>query len=387
MHRKIHRRLLLRSALLGLAGMPNLLSMGCASPARSLEPTPVIGVTFAPTATKLATATAPPSANTPTPTQAAATPSPSPTATATPTPLHPLTITAGRQRGYLGSRMTFVRDLEPGANYSRSIMSYRSDGLKINGLLTTPNTPKPAAGFPILVFNHGFIPPKEYRTNEKYVLTQDRLARAGYITYKSDYRGHDQSEGAPNNYGFPDYTTDVLNALASLKTLPDADPNRIVMWGHSMGGHISLRAMVISKEIRACAIWGGVVGSFTEIADLHFSRTPRTTLNSISPSDTRTWREVFFEQFGKPSERPDFWDAISATSYLRDLSGPLQLHHARPDPLVPTHLADQLVTRMQAINGAIEAHFYENDDHNLYANFDTAMRRTIQFLGKYAGSG
>ena len=111
------------------------------------------------------------------------------------------------------------------------------------------------------------------------------------------------------------------------------------------------------------------------------------TGTTISPSDTRTWREVFFEQFGKPSERPDFWDAISATSYLRDLSGPLQLHHARPDPLVPTHLADQLVTRMQAINGAIEAHFYENDDHNLYANFDTAMRRTIQFLGKYAGSG
>nr|MCW1967967.1 hypothetical protein [Anaerolineae bacterium] len=65
MHRKIHRRLFLRSALLGLAGMPNLLSMGCAAPARSLEPTPVIGVTFAPTATKLATATAQPSTNTP----------------------------------------------------------------------------------------------------------------------------------------------------------------------------------------------------------------------------------------------------------------------------------------------------------------------------------
>lgn len=374
---KVNRRLFLRSAL-GL--LPSAALMGCATSSPRTVATPVIGVTFAPTPTNLPTATALLPTMTPAPTLIPS-PSPIPTATATPAqPLHPLTILAGRQRRYPGSAITFGQALAPGANYTRSIVSYRSDGLKINGLLTVPNTPKPANGNPILVFNHGFIPPKDYRTNEKYVMTQDRLARAGFITFKSDYRGHDQSEGSPNNYGFPDYTNDVLNALASLKTLPEADPNNVVMWGHSMGGHVSLRAMVISKEIKAGVIWGGTVGSFTEIADLHFSRTPRTTLNSISPSDTRTWRDVFFEQFGKPSERPDFWDAISATSYVADLSGPLQLHHARPDTLVPTMLTEKLVERIHAVKGDVEAYYYDNDDHNLYGNFDLAMQRTLRFL-------
>jgi len=31
----------------------------------------------------------------------------------------------------------------------------------------------------------------------------------------------------------------VLNAVASVKRYPDADPDRIGMWGHSMGGHIT----------------------------------------------------------------------------------------------------------------------------------------------------
>jgi uncharacterized protein len=198
--------------------LPSAVLMGCATSSPKTVVTPVIGVTFAPTPTSLPTATVPAPTTTPAPTLLPIA-SPIPTATATPAqPLHPLTILAGRQRRYLGSAITFGQALAPGANYTRSIVSYRSDGFKINGLLTLPNTPKPVNGHPILVFNHGFIPPKDYRTNEKYVMTQDRLARAGFITFKSDYRGHDQSEGSPNNYGFPDYTNDVLNALASLKT-------------------------------------------------------------------------------------------------------------------------------------------------------------------------
>jgi uncharacterized protein len=65
----------------------------------------------------------------------------------------------------------------------------------------------------------------------------DRLARSGYIVLRSDYRGHDQSEGeARGAYGAPDYTVEVLNALAAVEHFPDADPNRLGMWGHSLGG-------------------------------------------------------------------------------------------------------------------------------------------------------
>ena len=73
----------------------------------------------------------------------------------------------------------------------------------------------------MIIFNHGFIPPDVYRTTERYVAYVDWLARNGYIVLRSDYRGHDQSEGeARGAYGAPDYTVDVMNALASMEQYP-----------------------------------------------------------------------------------------------------------------------------------------------------------------------
>ena len=76
----------------------------------------------------------------------------------------------------------------------------------------------------------------------------DGFARNGYVVFRPDYRGHDQSEGnASGGYGSPDYTIDVLNALSSVKRYAAVDPERIGMWGHSMGGHITLRSMVTTQ--------------------------------------------------------------------------------------------------------------------------------------------
>lgn len=126
-----------------------------------------------------------------------------------------------RERAYPGSEIAIEQTLQPGSNYSRYIASYRSEGLKINALLTIPNGEKPATGWPVIIFNHGFIPPNIYRTTERYVAYVDWLARSGYIVFRSDYRGNDQSEGeARGAYGAPDYTVDVLNALTQWSIFP-----------------------------------------------------------------------------------------------------------------------------------------------------------------------
>ena len=101
-----------------------------------------------------------------------------------------------------------------------------------------PNGQAPATGWPVIVFNHGYIPPGQYRTTERYVAYVDGFARTGYIVIQARLpRPRQARRAAPSGaYGSPDYTIDVLNALASIKRYPDADPNRIGMWGHSMGG-------------------------------------------------------------------------------------------------------------------------------------------------------
>ena len=76
-------------------------------------------------------------------------------------------------------------------------LSYLSDGLRIYGLLTVPIADKPKNGWPVVIFNHGYIPPTQYRTTERYVAYVDRFAGNGYIVFKSDYRGNGLSEGQP----------------------------------------------------------------------------------------------------------------------------------------------------------------------------------------------
>ncbi|RMF81196.1 MAG: S9 family peptidase [Chloroflexi bacterium] len=280
-----------------------------------------------------------------------------------------------RARTYPGSDFVIEQVLEPGINYHRLVVSYLSDGYKINAMMTIPQTPKPPTGFPVIIFNHGYIPPDQYRTTERYVAYLDAFARNGYIVIKSDYRGHGFSEGpATSVYGDPGYVVDVLNALASARRHPDVDPDRIGMWGHSMGGYITLRAMVADQNIRAASIWAGVVASYDELF-----------ANWFNPgvSTRRTWRSQLVEAFGTPDENPAFWDSVSANAYLGNLSGPVQLHHGTADSSVPFNFSILLDEEIRAAGGSSELFLYPNDNHNIANNLDTALLRSVIFFDTY----
>lgn len=337
----------------------------------------------------------------PTPTAA---PTHTPTTTATPTPTatptHPLMIGVARARDYPGSPLTIETTLEPGENYDRYVASYLSDGNKINGLLTVPRGLRPPTGWPIIVFNHGYVPPDEYRTTERYVQYVDYFARSGYIVYRSDYRGHGDSEGeARGPYSNSDYVSDVLNGMAAVRTHPDADPERVGMWGHSMGGYITLRAMVISDEIDAGVIWGGVVAPYPDLFNragaIATAQAANATAAALTPGATPSpgptptpeptrrpgrWRSGLIDVYGSPEENPTFWDTISANAYLNDISGPLQLHHAITDETVPAAASTLLYDQMTAAGLPVELYLYELDSHDIDNNFYAAMRRSLDFF-------
>ncbi|OGE16892.1 peptidase [Candidatus Daviesbacteria bacterium RIFCSPHIGHO2_01_FULL_36_37] len=300
-------------------------------------------------------------------------------------PPHPLSIESLKNGEYPGSDLVIEQTLDPGSNYSRQIVSYKSEGLKIYALLTIPNGTPPAGGWPIIIFNHGYIPPKEYRTTERYLAYTDAFSRAGYVLLKPDYRGHGNSEGeATGGYGTNDYSIDVLNAVSSIKKYSGVNPEKIGMWGHSMGGSVTLKNMVVRKDIKAGVIWAGVVASYPDLVERWRRRSPQPTLpGNTNMSGRSSWRQNLIAQFGEPSQNPDFWAKLSANSYLSDISGPLQLHHGTSDSSVPIEMSVKLDEQLKAAGKEVEYFEYPGDDHNLANNLGVALQRSVAFFDKY----
>lgn len=277
-----------------------------------------------------------------------------------------------RKRKYLASDIVVEETLSAGNNYNQYIASYTSDGLKIYGLLTVPTSAKPAKGYPVIIFMHGYIDPKLYSTTENYSSYQAMLASQEFITFKPDLRGHGNSEGDATGAHFSEaYVVDTINSIEALKKYKDADSARIGYWGHSNGGEIGLRTMVVSKDIKAGVYWAGVVGSFEDMLETYNDKIPFL----------RNVPELVI-QHGKPSENPDFWNKVDPYSYLKDISGPVQLHHGTADGSVPVELSIGLEKELKKVNKPVELFQYQGDDHNISGNFTTAWQRTIEFFKK-----
>jgi dipeptidyl aminopeptidase/acylaminoacyl peptidase len=291
---------------------------------------------------------------------------------------HPYTIEALRSREYPGSNIVIEQDLGDQGAFRSYVISYTSDGLKLNALMNVPDSPKPEGGFPVIVLNHGFIEPSVYDTITSYKSYMDAYSRQGFLVVKPDYRGHNDSEGEGiSAHISPDYTVDVLNLVSSIKKHPDANPNKIGMWGHSMGGGITLRALAVSKDIKAAALLAGVVASPTSFYNYWqlMKDDPRVP-GWIKENAARALNE-----FGTPHTNPDLWSAISPYSYISEFSAPIQIHHGTNDTDVPIIFSEELNNALKHANKPGEYFVYQGGDHNLAGSArGPVLTRTFDFF-------
>jgi len=297
---------------------------------------------------------------------------------------NPLSIEYMRKQEYPGSDIVIEQTLPSGSNYDRFITSYKSDGLKIYALLTVPLGNSPTDGWPVIIFNHGYIQPEQYRTTEKYLAYTDAFSRNGYIVFKPDFRGHGNSEGRPEGaYYSPAYTIDVLNAVSSLKKYQSADPERIGMWGHSMGGMITLRSMVVTSDVKAGEIWAGVTASYQDLTNNwhHPDLNPRPFVPSQrEQAARRPGRQELIDKYGSFETNPEFWQSISPISFVKDISGPIQLQHGTEDEEVPVFFSQKLDEALKSAGKSVDFFTYKGDNHNLSNNLNLALQRSVEFF-------
>ncbi|MBD3238907.1 MAG: alpha/beta fold hydrolase [Candidatus Moranbacteria bacterium] len=289
---------------------------------------------------------------------------------------HPMAIQSLREKNYTAGDLKVEKTLEDGLNFHRHVVSYVSEGLKIYGLLTVPKSPMPENGFPTVVFIHGYIPPKEYSTIKSYPTYQAALARAGFVTFKPDLRGHGNSEGEAVSAHYSEkYIIDTLYAINHLKKHAKVNPRKMVYWGHSNGGEIGLRVALISKDIKAYCFWAGVVGSYQDMLE--------TYNHKISFLDLEERENPLVEKYKLPSQNPKFWNQIEPYEYLKELEAPIQLQHATGDESVPIELSISLKNELERLNKQVEFYKYQGDDHNISKNSNLAFQRTIKFYRKH----
>lgn len=306
-------------------------------------------------------------------------------ASPTPFPFQEITVPYLRSRAYQSSLGKLNQATET-SKYIGYLTSYDSDGLKVNGYLTVPKDSgqkKPENGWPAIVFVHGYIPAKNYRTLENYSAFVDYLASSNFVVFKIDLRGHGQSEGEPGGaYYSSDYIIDALNARAALQKFGFVNPKAVGLWGHSMAGNVIGRALAAQPEIPAIVIWAGAVYTYEDFSE--YGIEDNSYQSPPTDSKNRKKRNEMFEKYGQFDPDSSFWKLVPMTNYLDDIKGAIQINHAVDDPVVDIRYSRNLNSLLDKTPIPHELNEYPSGGHNFTGGtFNSAMENTAAFFRAY----
>lgn len=353
---------------------------GCAGQASptpvALAPTATVTPSPPPSATPTATATA---THTPTAT-ATATPSPTATATATPTdtptatpsptpdPYAEWTVDGLAARVYGDGELQIEQVLAVTNAFTRTLVTFPSDGLTIYGFMNVPQGPGP---FPVVLVLHGYVDPARYNTLTYTTGYADALARAGYLVIHPNFRNWPPSDSGPEDYRVGQ-AVDVLHLLGLVQKmggqpgpLAQADPDRIGVWGHSMGGGIAQRVIAVSQDVDAAVLYGSMSGdeALNHQRILFFTNGARG-LWDVAPPDEALQR-------------------ISPINYLDRVTAAVSIHHGSQDEQVPLAWSEDLCSRLQALEKEVECFTYQGQPHTFVGEGDRLfVQRVREFFDR-----
>jgi dipeptidyl aminopeptidase/acylaminoacyl peptidase len=292
-------------------------------------------------------------------------PSPSPTAPAGPRTLRDL-IAAPREYPVLDVDEATVSS---GDGFRTALASYQSEGLRITGLLYLPDAPGPHAG---VIVVHGSVDPGSFTTGSDLVREQETLARAGYVVLAPDLRGFAGSDPDPS--GGTDLgvgaTEDLVNAARALAAsgIPQLDPERIALFGHSLGGGQSIGAMVVAPDLFDAVVAMSPVSTRTWWVIDHYV-----------PRDSAEFAELA-ALHGSYEDDPAHWDDASPATFADRAAAPLLIAYGTADDGVYAVWEEHTVADWQTAGAPVELLAVEGGDHRLDPHWDEVWPRIQEFL-------
>ena len=108
--------------------------------------------------------------------------------------------------------------------------------------------------FPVVILLHGFYGRAGYWTGLGTSQEAAYFARRGYLTLAPDFRSWGESDSGLNLFA-TGLTIDTINLVSSLDTLPQADVERVYLFGHSMGGGVATKVLTVDPRIDAAVLY------------------------------------------------------------------------------------------------------------------------------------
>lgn len=338
------------------------------------------------------------STNPPALTLEASSPPPSPPGPgATPTPtvgqwLGPYTLAGLRQRQFQDAKIVGREEIARTDWYTRYAITYLSDGLRITGTMQIPIQGKPP--FPAIIMNHGYFNRIEYRSGDGTDRAAEYLNRHGYLTVSSDYRSWGGSDSGPSLF-YSGLVTDVANLISALKDIPEADSSRIGIWGHSMGGGVTMKVLTLGLPIKAGVLYSTVSADDADI----LARWGLGCIGDIAAGE---------QQLGcnssdvVPLDLPQglisayYSASLDATTlalsspihHLEWVTAPVQIHYGTEDGKdlggTPPEWSRKLYEALAAAGRPAEIFAYEGEKHSFVGDpWVALMERTAHFYDEH----
>ncbi len=143
-------------------------------------------------------------------------------------------------------------------------VTFKSDGLDLVGILHTPEGLKAGERRPAIMILHGFGTNKDGATPVEATKIIEAL---GYVVLRFDMRGCGESGGEKAFILCQDQVRDTQAAATYLQGLPQVDPKRIGVLGHSFGAAVAVYAGGVDERLGAVIAvggWGDGVAKFRE---------------------------------------------------------------------------------------------------------------------------
>jgi len=335
------------------------------------------------------------------------TPSPVPTITLTPSPtptveewITSFTIEGLRQHDFQSGEIHIRSTRSENDKFTTYLIDYPSDGLTIAGVMQIPDGEGP---FPVIILNHGFFSRSVYNSGDGTDRASAFLAEHGYITLASDYRSWGDSD-IGSSFFYSGLVTDVINLLNAIPSIPKADPDRVGMWGHSMGGGVTMKVLTIlggrdasveTTTIKAAVLYSPVsaddldiinrwgMGCFGDIAqgELIVGCNSSDVIPNSLPINLQ-------DAYRFAASDADTLKKISPFYHLDYVNAPVQIHYGTEDGKfisgTPPQWSVKLTQGLREAGKDAELLQYEGEGHSFIGQpwFDF-MGRTLRFFDRY----